>query len=78
MERNPYEKPIKKFLILLGLLIVSPLVLSIGFKAQRIYTESIGVYISWALIILGIFLTLFTVYFGFKTFQSLLTVLFRK
>lgn len=77
-HQNLYEKPIKKMLILLGLLILSPLVLSVGFKAQRIYTENSGVYIAWGLIAFGIFLTLFTVYFGFKTFQSLLTVLFRK
>lgn len=77
-QRNPYEKPIKKILFLLGLLIVSPLILSIGFKAQRIYNEGFSVYISWFLISLGGILTLFTVYFGFKTFQSLLNVLFRK
>lgn len=73
-----YEKVIIKFLILLGLLIISPFVVSIAFKAQRIYTEGIGMYISWVLIALGIGLLLFTVYFGFKTFQSLLNVLFRK
>lgn len=73
-----YEKPIKKFLLLLALLIVSPLLLNIGFKAQRIYNHGIGIYASWFLITLGIFLTLFTVYFGFKTFQTLLNILFRK
>lgn len=73
-----YEKVIIKFLILLGLLIISPFVVSIAFKAQRIYTEGIGMYISWVLIALGVSLLLFTVYFGFKTFQSLLKVLFRK
>lgn len=77
-QQNQYEKPIKNFLILLGLLIVSPLILSIGFRSQRIYNEGIDTYISWFLIILGISLALFTVYFGFKTFQSLLTALFRK
>lgn len=76
--QNPYEKPIKKFLFLLGLLVISPLVLSIGFKTQRIYTEGIGVYLAWGLLVLGILLILYTVYFGFKTFQALLNVLFRK
>lgn len=77
-QENPYKKPIKKFLFLLGLLIISPLVLSIGFKMQRIYTENTGIYLSWGLIILGIILILYTVYFGFKTFQALLNALFRK
>lgn len=76
--KNPYEKPIKKFLILLGLLVLSPLVFAIALKAKRIYTEGIGIYISYILLTLGGFLLVYTVYFGFKTFQSLLNVLFRK
>lgn len=77
-QKNPYEKVIKKFLVLLGLLFVSPIIFSVAFKAERIYTEGLGVYISYILIALGCSLLIFTVYFGFKTFQSLLDVLFRK
>lgn len=67
---------VKKFLILLALLIVSPIILSIGFKAQRIFTESPKVYIAYILLALGIFLILFTVYYGFRTIKAFLDTLF--
>ncbi|TYP96996.1 hypothetical protein C7447_1059 [Tenacibaculum adriaticum] len=78
MEGSPYEKPLKRLLILLGLLIISPIVLNVAFKALKIYTENPGVLIAYALLVIGICMILFTVYFGFKTFQSFLDVLFRK
>ncbi|CAM1344674.1 DUF6095 family protein [Tenacibaculum amylolyticum] len=73
-----YEKTVKKFLILLLLLIVSPLILSLAFKAQRIYTTYPETIIFYILLALGILLILYTVYFGFKTFQSFLNILFNK
>lgn len=75
--KNPYEKVIKKFLVLLGLLILSPLVFSIATKAQRIYTEGIKVYVSYLLLVIGIALLIFTVYFGFKTFKTLIDTIFK-
>lgn len=78
MEKSPYEKPLKKLLFLLGLLIISPIVLNIAFKALKIYTENPGILIAYALLSIGIFMILYTVYFGFKTFQLFLDVLFRK
>ncbi|MBE7652887.1 DUF6095 family protein [Tenacibaculum finnmarkense] len=67
---------VKKFLILLGLLIVSPIVLSLAFKAQRIFTQSPKIYIAYALLVIGIFLLLFTVYYGFRTIKTFLDALF--
>lgn len=74
---NPYEKVIKKFLILLGLLFTSPIIFNIALKAKKIYTEGIGVYISYVLLVIGALLLIFTVYFGFKTIQTFLNTLFR-
>lgn len=77
-DKNPYEKVIKKFLILLGLLFISPIFFSIALKAKRVYTEGIGMYISIFLIIIGGCLLLFAIYFGFRTFQLLLNTIFRE
>ncbi|MCD8437259.1 DUF6095 family protein [Tenacibaculum dicentrarchi] len=67
---------VKKFLILLGLLIVSPIMLSLAFKAQRIFTQTPKIYIAYILLLIGCFLILFTVYYGFKTIKTFLDVLF--
>lgn len=75
--RNPYEKVIKMFLKLLGLLVLSPIIFSIAIKAKRIYTEGVGVYISYVLLTIGALLLLFAVYFGFRTIQTFLNTLFR-
>ena len=72
------ENVVKRFLILLGLLIFSPIVISFGFKALRIYTESPKNIIAYILLVLGGSLILFTVYFGFKTIKAFLDNLFQK
>lgn len=78
MSKNTsLEKSLKKVVILLGLLIISPLILSISFKALRIFTTSPKIILAYSLLIAGILLTLYTVYFGFKTFKSILDSLFK-
>ncbi len=72
------DNVVKKFVILLGLLILSPIVLSFGFKALRVFTESPKNYIAYILLALGSFLILFTVYYGFKTIKAFLDNLFQK
>lgn len=72
------EKGFKHLAILLGLLIFSPIVISFGFKALKVYTESPQVYVAYFISGLGIFLILFAVYFGFKTFKTFLDSLFDK
>ena len=52
-KTTTFDKVVKRFLILLGLLIVSPIVLSIGFKALRVFTESPKNYIAYILLTLG-------------------------
>ncbi|MDE1206994.1 MULTISPECIES: DUF6095 family protein [Tenacibaculum] len=73
-----FETGIKKLLVFLGLLIISPLVLSIAFKALRAFKESPKVFIAYGLLVIGILLILFTVYYGFKTFKTILDHLFSK
>lgn len=69
---------VKRFLILLGLLIVSPIVLSFGFKAYRIFTDSPKNILAYVLLFSGAFLILYTVYYGFKTIKVFLDNLFKK
>ncbi len=73
-----FDQVVKKFVVLLGLLISAPIILSLGFKALRIYTKNPEIYIAYALLTLGTFLTLFAVYFGFKTIKAFLDNLFQK
>ncbi|OSY87729.1 hypothetical protein WH52_09885 [Tenacibaculum holothuriorum] len=70
------ETGVKQILILLGLLIASPLVVSFGVKALRVYKESPENIIAYILLTLGTLLVLFTVYYGFRTFKTLLDILF--
>lgn len=69
-------KGFRKLLILLGLLIASPLLLTISFKALKIYKEGYLFYISVTGIVLSSILTFFTLFFAFKTFKTLIDALF--
>ena len=69
-------KGFRKLLILLGLLIASPLLLTISFKAIKIYKEGYLFYISILGIVLAAILTFFTLFFAFKTFKTLIDALF--
>ena len=69
-------KGFRKLLILLGLLIASPLLLTISFKAIKIYKEGYFFYISILGIVLAAILTFFTLFFAFKTFKTLIDALF--
>ncbi|CAM1367266.1 conserved hypothetical protein [Tenacibaculum sediminilitoris] len=73
-----FETGIKKLLVFLGLLILSPLILSIAFKALRIFKEAPKIFIAYGLLAIGILLVLFTVYFGFKAFKTILDYIFSK
>ncbi|MDO6674650.1 DUF6095 family protein [Tenacibaculum sp. 1B UA] len=73
-----FETGIKKLLVFLGLLIISPLILSIAFKALRAFKEAPKVFIAYGLLVVGVLLILFTVYYGFKTFKTILDHLFSK
>ena len=69
-------KGFRKLLILVGLLIASPLLLTLSFKALKIYKEGSLFFISIAGVVLSSILIFFTLYFAFKTFKTLLDALF--
>ncbi|MHC9087962.1 DUF6095 family protein [Tenacibaculum sp. IMCC1] len=77
-KATTFEAGIKKLLVFLGLLIISPLVLSIAFKALRAFKDAPKVFIAYGLLAVGVLLILFTVYYGFKTFKTILDHLFSK
>jgi len=69
-------KGFRKLLILLGLLIASHLLLTISFKAIKIYKEGYLFYVCILGIVLSAILTFFTLFFAFKTFKTLIDALF--
>lgn len=78
MTDKAYDKPVKNFLILLLLLMVSPLMLSLAFRMVRTFKVMPKILIGYIVLGISIFLILFTVYFGFKAFKTLLNYLFDK
>ena len=69
-------KGFRKLLILLVLLIASPLLLTISFKAIKVYGDGYLYYVSITGIVLSSMLSFFTLFFAFKTFKTLLEALF--
>ena len=76
INQNLAAKGFRKLLILLVLLIASPLLLTISFKAIKVYGEGYLYYLSITGIVLSSMLTFFTLFFAFKTFKTLLEALF--
>lgn len=76
-EEN-YTVILKRFLLLLFLLFASPIVLTLGFKAFKIYKEPPLLIIPFLLTILGLILVIYTVRLGFSAFKLLLDFLFKK
>jgi len=76
-DLNVLGKGLKRLGILVLLLIVSPLVLTMAFKALKKFTESPEIFIAYLLIALGGALIIFTIVFAFKTFRVLLNAFFQ-
>ncbi|CAL2075444.1 conserved protein of unknown function [Tenacibaculum sp. 190524A05c] len=76
MSEKSYDKPVKKFLILLFLLTASPLMLSLAFRSLKTFKDMPKVLIAYGLLVVALILILYTVYFGFKAFQTVLNYLF--
>lgn len=71
-------KGLKQLGFLILLLILSPISLTIGFKALKKFTENPQVFIGYAILLAGSLITIFTVFFAFKTFKTLGNALFNK
>jgi hypothetical protein len=64
--------------ILVFLFIVSPVTLTMGFKALKKFKNTPKEFLSYIILIIAAILIIFTIYFAFKTFQILLKSLFNK
>lgn len=71
-------KGLKQLGILLFLLILSPILLSLGFKALSLYNEGSEQIFSWVLVVVAGILMLFTIYYAFRTFKTILNSLFHE
>ncbi len=69
-------KGVKKLLLLILLLIVSPITLNIAFKALNKMEDSM--YIAYGILALAIVLIVLTLILAFKTFKTFLDALFNK
>lgn len=72
---NTLAKGLKQLGLLLFLFILSPIVLNIGYKAIA-KPDEIQPILGYAILVLGGVLVLFSIYFAFKTFSTLLNALF--
>jgi len=69
-------KGVKKLLLLIVLLTVSPITLNIAFKALNKMEDSM--YIAYGILALAIVLIVLTLIHAFKTFKTFLDALFNK
>jgi len=69
-------KGVKKLLLLILLLIVSPITLNIAFKAINKMQDSL--FIAYGILALAIVLIIVTLILAFKTFKTFLDALFNK
>jgi len=76
INQDLLAKGFRNLLILLGLLIASPLLLTLSFKALKLYKGGYLFYFSILGIVLSAILTFFTLFFAFKTFKTLIDALF--
>ncbi len=69
-------KGVKKLLLLILLLIISPITLNIAFKALNKMEDAM--YIAYGILALAIVLIILTLILAFKTFKTFLDALFNK
>lgn len=71
-------KGLKQLGILLFLLIASPILLSLAFKALSLYKEGTERTFSWVFVVIAGILMLFTIIYAFKVFRTILSSLFHE
>ena len=67
----------KKLGLLVFLFILSPILLTIGFKALSLYEDTNKYWLTIAIICVAALLIIFTVVFGFLTFKAILDAFFK-
>ena len=75
---NILGKGLRQLGILVFLLIASPILLSMAFKAIRIFKEGIQYAFSIAFLVVSGLLILFTIFYAFRTFRTILSSLFQE
>jgi uncharacterized BrkB/YihY/UPF0761 family membrane protein len=75
-DTNLLGKVLIRLGILILLFILSPVVITMSFKAIDKFTETPQLYFAYAFIIIGFLLVFFTIYFAFKTFGVLQKAIF--
>jgi hypothetical protein len=75
-DLNLLGKGLIRLGILVFLFIISPVIITMGFKGLDKYTESPKVYLAYVIILVGFISLVFTVYFAFKTFKIISNSLF--
>ncbi len=77
-DTNLLGKGLIRLGILVFLFILSPIVITMGFKAFDEFTEDPKIYIAYFLLVLGCSLIIFTVYYAFKAFGLIKKAIFNK
>jgi len=75
---NILGKGLKQLGLLVFLLIASPILLSMAFKAIRIFKDGIQYAFSIAFLVVSGLLILFTIFYAFRTFRTILSSLFQE
>ncbi|WP_438973003.1 DUF6095 family protein [Polaribacter sp.] len=73
---NLLSKALIRLGIVILLFIVSPIGITMGFKAINTFTESPGIYFAYLFLIVGFLLLFYAIYFAFKTFGILSKAIF--
>jgi hypothetical protein len=73
---NLLGKGLKYLVILIFLFIISPISLTIGFKALKKFDNTPKEFLSYIILFTAGIITMYTIYFAFKTFKILLKALF--
>ena len=75
-DTNLLGKALIRLGFLILLFIISPIVITMSFKAIAKFTETPQLYFAYAFMIVGFLLIFFTIYFAFKTFEILQKAIF--
>lgn len=73
---NLLGKSLRQLAVLIFLFIASPIALTMGYKALDKFKDTPQMYLSYIILVAAAVLTIFTIYFAFKTFKTLLNALF--
>ena len=75
---NLLGKALKQLGFLVLLFILSPITLTMGFKALKKFSETPKLFIAYIILGFGFLLIFFTIFFAFKVFKNLLNAFFNK